>query len=45
MAAGVSGPVERVTLDRSFHVATLDHDAKLIEDRAVAFVAEVAKAG
>ncbi len=43
LAAGVSGPVERVTLDRSFHVATLDHDAKLIEDRAVAFVAEIAK--
>ena len=45
LAAGVSGPVERVTLERSFHVATLDHDAKLIEDRAVAFVAEVGKAG
>ena len=45
LASGVSGPVERVTLERSFHVATLDHDAKLIEDRAVAFVAEVGKAG
>ena len=45
LAAGVAGPVERVTLERSFHVATLDHDAKLIEDRAVDFVAEVAKAG
>ncbi len=43
LAAGVSGPVERVTLERSFHVATLDHDAELIEDRAVDFVAEVAK--
>jgi len=43
LAAGVSGPVERVTLERSFHVATLDHDAKLIEDRASAFVTEVAK--
>ena len=43
LAAGVSGPVEGVTLERSFHVATLDHDAKLIEDRASAFVAEVAK--
>jgi carboxylesterase len=42
LAAGVSGPVERVSLDNSFHVATLDNDAKLIEDRAVAFVAEVA---
>ena len=45
LAAGVSGPVERVTLERSFHVATLDHDAKLIEDRAAAFVAELAKNG
>ena len=44
LAAGVSGPVERVTLERSFHVATLDHDAKMIEDRSSAFVAEVAKA-
>jgi len=44
LAAGVSGPVERVTLERSFHVATLDHDAKLIEDRASAFINEVAKA-
>ena len=43
LAAGVSGPVERVPLERSFHVATLDHDAKVIEDRAVAFVAELAK--
>ena len=45
LAAGVRGPVERVTLERSFHVATLDHDAKLIEDRASAFINEVAKAG
>jgi len=43
LAAGVSGPVERVALERSFHVATLDHDKKLIEDRASAFVAEVAE--
>jgi len=26
LAAGVSGPVERVTLERSYHVATLDYD-------------------
>ncbi len=44
LAAGVSGPVERVTLERSFHVATLDHDAKLIEDRASSFITEVVKA-
>jgi len=43
LAAGVSGPVERVTLERSFHVATLDHDAKLIEDRSSSFITEVVK--
>ena len=31
------------TLEESYHVATLDHDAKLIEDRACEFVADVAK--
>lgn len=43
LAESVKGPVERVTLGRSFHVATLDHDAKLIEDRALAFVAELSR--
>ena len=43
LAAGVSGPVERVLLEHSFHVATLDNDAKLIQERASAFVHEVAK--
>jgi carboxylesterase len=42
LAAGVAGPVERVTLERSFHVATLDNDAPLIEQRAVAFVRDLA---
>jgi carboxylesterase len=37
LAAGVSGPVERVTLERSFHVATLDYDKDDIEARAVDF--------
>ena len=37
LAASVAGPVERVTLARSYHVATLDHDAELIEREAVAF--------
>ncbi|HSL59404.1 MAG TPA: alpha/beta fold hydrolase [Acidimicrobiales bacterium] len=41
IAAGVDGPVERVTLERSFHVATLDHDAGLIEEHAVAFARRV----
>jgi carboxylesterase len=35
------GPLERVFLERSFHVATLDHDAPLIESRVAAFVADV----
>ncbi|HSP39402.1 MAG TPA: alpha/beta fold hydrolase [Frankiaceae bacterium] len=41
LAAAVGGAVERVTLERSFHVATLDHDARLIEERAVEFVRRV----
>ena len=38
LARGVAGPVERVWLERSFHVATLDHDRAEIERRAAAFV-------
>ena len=41
LAAGAAGPVERVFLERSFHVATLDYDAREIEGRAVAFAARV----
>lgn len=41
LAASVSGTVERVTLERSFHVATLDHDADLIETSAVEFARRV----
>jgi carboxylesterase len=37
----VAGPVERVTLERSYHVATLDYDKDLIEERAVAFAEKV----
>lgn len=33
-----AGPVERVWLERSYHVATLDHDAAEVEARAVEFV-------
>jgi carboxylesterase len=36
-AERVSGPVEHVWLERSYHVAPLDLDAPLIEQRAVAF--------
>ena len=35
LAATLGGPVERVTLERSYHVATLDYDRELIEERAV----------
>jgi carboxylesterase len=42
LAARAGGPVERVWLERSFHVATLDHDASEIEERAVAFVNKMA---
>jgi carboxylesterase len=41
LAASVSGPVERVSLDRSYHVATLDHDKELIAERTIAFVQQV----
>lgn len=39
--ARVTAPVERVILERSFHVATLDYDAELIETSAVAFARKV----
>ena len=41
LAAAGAGPVERITLDRSYHVATLDHDKGLIEAEAVAFARRV----
>lgn len=34
----VGGPVDRVHLERSYHVATLDWDAPLIEQRVVKFM-------
>jgi carboxylesterase len=37
----VGGSVERVYLERSFHVATLDYDAPLIEERIADFALEV----
>jgi carboxylesterase len=37
LAEKVSGPVERVFLERSYHVATLDYDKAEIEARAVEF--------
>lgn len=41
IATTVSGPVERVTLERSYHVATLDYDKDLIEERVVDFAEKV----
>jgi carboxylesterase len=41
LATGVSGPVERVTLERSYHVATLDYERELIERETVAFALRV----
>lgn len=41
LAAAVKGPVERITLARSYHVATLDYDRDLIERETVAFAKRV----
>jgi carboxylesterase len=41
LVADVKGPVERVTLERSFHVATLDYDKDEIEARTVKFVSDL----
>ena len=35
-----SGPVERVWLEDSYHVATMDNDQQLVESRTMAFLAE-----
>jgi len=40
-AASVSGPVERMDLTRSFHVATIDYERADIEARAVEFAKRV----
>ena len=42
LADSVSGPVERVVLERSYHVATIDYDRDLINERAVAFAVALA---
>ena len=41
LAERVSGPVERVFLDRSFHVATIDYDRDDIAARSVDFARKV----
>lgn len=45
LAASVGGRVERVRLERSFHVATLDYDRDEIEARTVAFALAVTPPG
>ena len=41
LAQSYGGPVERVSLDRSFHVATQDYDKDLIFTRSVEFATRV----
>lgn len=41
LASQVSGPVERVSCDRSYHVATIDYDRDLIIERSLEFIARV----
>jgi carboxylesterase len=41
VAALVKGPVERMTLERSYHVATLDYDRALVQETAVHFARRV----
>lgn len=41
LAERVSGPVERLFLERSFHVATIDYDRDEIAERSVAFATKV----
>lgn len=43
IAESVAGRVERVTLENSYHVATLDHDAERIESSTVAFAQRVCR--
>ena len=44
LAEGIAGPVERIWLDRSFHVATLDYDRAEVEAATVAFAQKVTSA-
>jgi carboxylesterase len=45
LTATYGGPVERVILERSYHVATQDYDKQLIFDRSVAFASRVTAIG
>jgi carboxylesterase len=44
LAEHYGGPVERVSLERSYHVATQDHDKDLVVERAVEFALRVTRA-
>jgi carboxylesterase len=44
LAERYGGPVERVTLERSFHVATQDYDRALVFERSVEFAGRVTAA-
>ena len=41
LVAGVAGPIERVWLENSYHVATLDNDAEEITGRVLTFLGDV----
>ncbi len=41
LASAVNGPVERIWLERSYHVATLDYDKADVEKTVVAFAGRV----
>lgn len=41
LAAEISGPVERIWLEKSFHVATLDYDRAEVEHRTVEFARRI----
>ncbi|HEY1762785.1 MAG TPA: alpha/beta fold hydrolase [Acidimicrobiales bacterium] len=41
LATGVSGPLERIWLENSYHVATIDNDQELVESLTMDFLARV----
>jgi carboxylesterase len=45
LAAGVSGPVERVWCERSYHVVTQDYDKDLVFGATTDFIAKVTASG
>jgi carboxylesterase len=45
LAASVSGPVERIWCERSYHVVTQDYDREIVFDATVAFAQKVTAGG